>query len=68
MPIGLLDINCILGFHTHTRAEMRCVHVKCLANSLTLVYNFYSLDYNSFELAEDYGWKDRLFCVSISVL
>ena len=46
------------------------MHVKDLANSLALVYNFYSLDYNSSELAEGYGWKDHsvlcflfLFCV-----
>ena len=44
------------------------MQVKDLANSLALIYNFYSSDYNSFELAEDYGWKDRLFCVSLSVL
>ena len=44
------------------------MQVKCLANSLALLYNFYSPDYNSFELAEGYGWKEYLFCVSLSVL
>jgi hypothetical protein len=34
------------------------LHVQHLANSLALVYNFYSADYNSYELAEDYGWKE----------
>ena len=41
------------------------MQVKCLANSLDLVYNFYAPDYNSSELAEDYGWKDRVFCFSV---
>ena len=35
------------------------VHIKCLENFLALVCNFYSLDYNAFELAEGYGWKDQ---------
>ena len=35
------------------------MHFKYLANSLALVYNFYSPVYNSCELAEDYGWKDQ---------
>jgi hypothetical protein len=34
------------------------VHVKHLANSLALEYNFYSPNYNFCELAEDYGWKE----------
>jgi hypothetical protein len=40
-------------------AQVMCVHVKYLANLLALVYNFYSLDYNFCEHAEDYGWKDQ---------
>ena len=41
------------------------MHVKYLANLLAFVYNFYSLDYNSCELAEGYGWKEYMFCVSL---
>ena len=33
------------------------MHFKYLANSLALVYNFYSPVYNTIELAEDYDWK-----------
>ena len=41
------------------------MHVKHLANLLALVYNLYSPDYNSSELAEGYGWKEYMFCVSL---
>ena len=41
------------------------MHVKYLANLLAFVYNFYSPDYNSCELAEGYGWKKDMFCVSL---
>ena len=41
------------------------MHVKDLPNSLSLVCNFYSPDYNSCELAEGYGWKEYMFCVSL---
>ena len=49
------------------------MQIKYLANSLALVYNFYSPDYNSFELAEGYGWKDQSvvcfpFCFCVPVL
>ena len=49
----------------HTSPEHECdVQVKDLENSLALVYNFYSPDYNFFELAEGYGWKEYMFCVA----
>ena len=41
------------------------MHVKYLANLLAFVYNLYSPDYNSCELAEGYGWKEEMFCVSL---
>jgi hypothetical protein len=43
------------------------VHFKYLANSLALVYNFCSPDYNSCELAEGYGWKNVVFSLSVKV-
>ena len=48
---------------THYTEHKWDVQIKYLANSLAFVYNFYSPDYNSFELAEGYGWKELLFCV-----
>ena len=44
------------------------MHVKYLANLLAFVYNFYSPDYNSYELAEGYGWKEFsiLCCLVLS--
>ena len=44
--------------------QSQFMHVKSKANSLAFVYNFYSPDYNSCELVEDYGWKEEMFCVS----
>ena len=59
----LLDCLILIVYlvSTHYTGHKRNVHFKCLANSLALVYNFYSPIYNSRELAEDYGWKNVVF-------
>ena len=59
----------LVSTHTHTEHDYN-VHFKHLENSLALVYNFYSPDYNSCELTEGYDWKSLsvvyfLSCLSI---
>jgi hypothetical protein len=34
-----------------------------LSKFISFLYNFYSPNYNYYELAEGYGWKEFMFCV-----
>ena len=56
----LLDCLILIVYlvSTHTPEHEQNVQVKYLANLLAFVYKFYSSNYNSYELAEGYGWKE----------